>query len=138
MNKIAKMRSCDWTLIALTIVTLASSVQLEATGSLSIIWVWLHILIATLFIVLIGWHLFLHFKWKNWFNKLWRQKSPVTRWLGIFYFLTILSAIVALCHWLGTYTHSHGKNGFIFIAIAIGYTVKRIKSPILTPKKPNK
>ncbi|MDE5880892.1 MAG: hypothetical protein K2H60_04115 [Muribaculaceae bacterium] len=143
MNKIAKMRFCDWALIVLTIVTLVSSIQLEATGSNSIMWVWLHILIATLFITLIGWHLFLHFKWRNWFNNLWRQKSPVTRWLGIFYFLTALSALVALCHWLVTYTHStiggiHGKIGFIFIALAIGHTVKRIKSPILTTKKPKK
>lgn len=138
-NKLSKMRLCDWGLIGLTIVTLASSIQLESTHCTSVSWVWFHILIATFFIVLIGWHLYLHFQQRNWVKMLKVQKSPVTRLLGIFCVLTIFSAIIAFLQWINVYSHTiaggiHGKIGFLFIVICIAHTIKRIKSPILKNK----
>lgn len=132
MTKAKKLKICDWLLLVATVVMLASSIQLEATGNCAVIWVWLHIIIGCLFFASIIWHLYLHFGWKSWIQKLRKQKSPATRWLAFFALLTIISALIAIFHWFGSYIHSpigglHGKIGFIFIAIAIGHTVKRIK-----------
>lgn len=132
MKKAEKLRLCDWILVFATVFILASGLQLEATDSRNIIWVWIHVIIGSLFFSNIVWHLYLHFGWKSWIQRLQKQKSPVTRWLAIFALLTLISAFIALFHWLGTYTHSpiggiHGKIGFIFLALAIGHTVKRIK-----------
>lgn len=140
MNKLSKMRLCDWILVGVTIVTLASSIQLEITESSMAGWVWAHVIVSTVFIVLIGWHLYLHFQWRNWVRRISAQKSPVTRWLGLFCCLTLITAIVAFFHWICSYTHSaiggvHGKIGFVFIALCIGHTVKRLKSPVLKKNK---
>ncbi len=59
-------------------------------------------------------------------------KSRVTRWLAILAFLTFISAFIALVHWAGAYMHSpiggiHGKIGLVFLVLAIGHTVKRIR-----------
>ena len=131
MTKAKKLKICDWLLLVSIVVMLASSIQLEATGSRAVIWVWLHIIIGYLFFANIIWHLYLHFGWKSWLQKFRKRKTPATRWLAIFALLTIISALVAFFHWVGSYIHSpigglHGKIGFIFIAIAIGHTVKRI------------
>lgn len=132
MSKVEKLRLCDWMLVFATTFILASSIQLEATDSRNIIWVLIHMVIGGLFFANIVWHLYFHFGWKSWIQRLRKQKSPVTRWLAIFALLTLISALVALFHWISTYTHSsvgaiHGKIGFVFIALAIGHTVKRIK-----------
>lgn len=132
MTKIEKLRLCDWMLVFATAFILASSIQLEATNSRSIIWILIHVIIGCLFFTNIVWHLYLHFDWKSWVQRLRKQKSPVTRWLAIFALLTLISALVAIFHWIGTYTHSpiggiHGKIGFVFLALAIGHTFKRIK-----------
>lgn len=139
-NKQSKMRLCDFMLIGLTIITLASSIQLEVTQCSSVSWVWFHLIIATAFIALIVWHLYLHFQNRNWFKMLSLQKKPVTRWLGIFCILTIISAIIAFLQWLTVYSHTtiggiHGKIGFIFIALCIAHTIKRLKSPILKKQR---
>ncbi|MBO4966041.1 MAG: hypothetical protein J6C81_07240 [Muribaculaceae bacterium] len=77
----------------------------------------------------------------NWFRKFSKIKSPVTRILWWLFLITVLSAIVALVHWLGTYAHSpvggvHGKIGFLMIAVAIGHTIKRIK--FFRPRSPRR
>lgn len=77
------------------------------------------------------WHLYLHFGWKAWFQKLRKQVSPVTRSLAIFTLLTIISAVVAFIHWVDSFTHSalggiHGKIGLAFLIPTIGHTIKRI------------
>lgn len=132
MRKITKLRICNWLLATLTLITLASSLQLEALPCRCPFWVWTHIAIASIFMSLIVWHIYLHFGWKSWFSRFRTQKSPVTRWLAIFGTLTLLSAAIALTHWFTDYSHSsiggvHGKIGFIFIILTIGHTIKRIK-----------
>lgn len=132
MTKGEKLKQCDWMLVFATTFILASGIQLEATDSRSITWVWIHVIIGCLFFANIIWHLYLHFGWKSWVQRLRKQKSPVTRCLAVFALLAIISAIVALFHWVGIYIHSpiggiHGKIGFVFLALAIGHTVKRIK-----------
>ncbi len=132
MTKAKKLRLCDWMLAFATAFILASSTQLEITDSRNIMWVWIHVIIGNLFFANIAWHLYLHFSWKSWIKRLRKQKSQVTRWLAVFALLTIISGIVAIFHWIGTYAHSpvggiHGKIGFVFLIIAICHTVTRIK-----------
>ncbi len=132
MSKVKKLRLCDWMLVFATALILTSGIQLEATGSRGLLWVWIHVIIGCLFFANIIWHLYLHFGWKSWIQRFRKQKSPVTRWLAVFALLTIISAFIALFHWIGSYTHSpiggiHGKIGFVFLILVIGHTVKRIK-----------
>lgn len=126
-----KLRLCDWALVFATAAILASSIQLEATGSSRISWVWIHIVIGSLFFANIIWHLYLHFNWKAWGQRFRKLKSPLTRWLAILAALTLASAFAALFHWIG-HAHSpvgaiHGKIGFLFLALAIWHTVRRGK-----------
>lgn len=131
MKKITKLKICDWSLLVVTILMLASSIQQEGWW-IGMGLVWVHIVIGVVFFLLIGWHLQLHFKWKNWFVRLKQQKSHVTKWLAAFGVLTLLTALVATVHVLNTLEHTtlggvHGKFGFVFIALAIGHAIKRIK-----------
>lgn len=130
MNKAQKLRFCNWTLLILMILTLASGIQLEATGSRGSVPVWLHIIVASVFISFCIYHISLHFGWQRWLFKFRKLKSNVTRILWWISVVTTLSAFIALIHWLGTNTHSpiggiHGKIGFLMIAFAIGHTIKR-------------
>ena len=105
MTKARKLKLCDWTLVFTTAFILASSMQLEATGSRGTVWVWTHVVIGCLFFANVIWHLYLHFNWKSWVQRLRKQKSPVTRWLAILAFLTLVSALFAVLHWIGSYVH---------------------------------
>lgn len=132
MTKANKLRLCDRALLCVMVGMLASSVQLEATGSRSIPWVWLHVVVGCVFFSNIIWHLYLHFGWTGWINRFRKQKSPVTRVLAIVGALTVVSAVAASFHWVDSYIHSplgavHGKLGFLFVAIAVGHTLKRIR-----------
>ena len=132
MSEVKKLRLCDWMLVFATAFILASGIQLEVTDSSSIAWVSIHIIIGSLFFANIVWHLYLHFGRKSWVQRLRKQKSPVTRWLAILAFLTLVSALFAVLHWIGSYVHSpigavHGKIGFIFLILAIGHTIKRLR-----------
>ena len=130
MNKRQQLKFCDWTLLFLMIVTLASSIQLEASDSRSTTFVWLHAIIASVFIGFVVYHIKLHFGWNSWFFKFSKLKSSVTRLLWWITLITIISAIVAFIHWITTFTHSpiggvHGKIGFLMILFAIIHTIKR-------------
>lgn len=132
MKKTSKLKICDWSLLFLTIIALVSGIQLEATHSRGLMWVWLHIILCSVFMAAIVWHLYLHFRWQSWLTRLRSQKSLVTRWLAVFWALTFITAIASCIHWLVTQTHApiggfHGKAGFVFIALAIVHTVGRIK-----------
>lgn len=141
MKKTEKIKQCNWLLVLTTVIILASSIQLEATGSRNILCVWLHISAGLIFTTNIIWHIHLHFGWKSWGTKLRKLKSPVTKWLAFGGLLTVVSALAASIHWLSAYTHSplggvHGKLGFLFLALAIGHTVKRIR--FFKAQKPRK
>lgn len=132
MTKAEKLRLCDTLLAVSSVAILLSAIQLEATGGSTALWVWLHAAIGALFFANVGWHLYLHFGWNSWVQRLRKQKSPATRLLAVLALLTFISTFVALFHYIGTRIHSvpgavHGKIGFLFLLIAIGHTVKRIR-----------
>lgn len=131
MKKITKLKICDWSLLAVAVMMLASSIQQEFRW-LGIDFVLTHIVLGIAFFVLTGWHLQLHFQWTDWFGRLRKQKSNVTKWLAAFGALTLLTAIIATIRIFGSWQHSaiggwHGKFGFVFIALAICHIFKRIK-----------
>lgn len=132
MKKASKLKLCNWALLIAAPIILASGIQLEATGGRDISSVWFHIVAGTAFCILAIWHISLNINGSNWFRKFQKLKSPVTRILWWLFLLTVISAIFAFCHWIGSYLHSpvggiHGKLGFAMIAVAIGHTVKRFR-----------
>lgn len=119
---------------------LASGIQLEATGSSSVDWVWIHIVVGTFFMALGFLHIYIHFGASNWFSRFHKLKSPVTRILWWITLLTLVTAVIATGHWLGSFTHSsigavHGKLGFMMIILCLCHIVKRIRFFRPTPKK---
>lgn len=129
MTKKTKLKLCDWILLVLTVFIFASGVQLEINPDGTRVWVWLHIAIGIFFISEILWHISLHKPSKNRVeikNRNHRNRHPV---MGIFFLLTLLSGVIATCHWIGFYHHStiggvHGKFGFLFIIAVIVHIVK--------------
>ena len=132
MKKITKLKICNWSLLSLTIAILISGIQLEATHSIGLTSVWIHILIGVLFIGMVAYHVYLHFGRCNWFSKFRKQKSQVTRILWWVALVTLVSGVAAMIHWITTFTHApiggvHGKFGFLMIILSIGHIAKRIK-----------
>ncbi|MDE7440620.1 MAG: hypothetical protein K2M69_00430 [Muribaculaceae bacterium] len=132
MKSAEKLKICNWSLLVSGILILASSIQLEATGSEGIFPIWLHVALGIIFSALVFTHVYLHFKWNNWFKRFQKLKKPVTRLLWYLFLLTLALGIAAFVHWTTTYDHSplggvHGKIGFLMMAVAIAHTIKRIK-----------
>ena len=132
MKKLLKLKICDWSLIAVTVLMLASGIQLEILSGESHPWIWAHIILGLIFLALILWHLYLHFRWRDWLKRLWKQKSSNTKWLTITGILTLVTAIIATIGWIASPIHSkigavHGKLGFIFLILAFVHTFRRAK-----------
>lgn len=132
MKKIKKLKICNWSLIFFTVAILISGIQLEATHSAGLSSVWIHIVIGLLFMGMVSTHIYLHFGKSNWFSKFHRLPSQVTRILWWVSLLTLLTGIIAMIHWIGTFSHAaiggvHGKLGFLMVAVSIGHIIKRIK-----------
>lgn len=132
MTKAKKLKICNCSLIMAGIIVLASSIQLEAIGSRGIFPVWFHIVSATLFTALVFYHIFLHFRWTDWFAKFSKLKSKVTDILWWLFLVTTVTGVIAFLMWLTASTHSHfgavhGKIGFVMLAVALGHTLKRRK-----------
>ncbi len=132
MKKITKLKICDWSLLIFACAILASGIQMEASGSKGTVPVYIHVAIGLLFIVLCGWHIYLHYGSSNWFKKFHNQKKQYTRvlwWVGL---LAFASGIAVTIHWIINNAHSgiggvHGKIGFLMIALLVGHISKRIK-----------
>lgn len=132
MKQAQKLKLCNWTLLIFSVLILASAIQLEASGSRGIVPVWLHVVLGIIFSALVIVHVYLHFKWKNWFVRFNKLKKPVTRILWYLFLATLITGIATFVHWLVTWQHSvlggvHGKIGFVMMAVAIGHIIKRIK-----------
>lgn len=132
MNKAKRLKICNYILLAITVLMLASSIQLEVLAARIHVWVWIHIMLGLLFLGLIIWHLYLHFRKMNWFRLLWKQKSPNTRWMTAIGILTFVTALIATAGWIVSPEHSaigavHGKLGFLFLIFATGHIFRRIR-----------
>lgn len=131
MKKITKLRICDWSLLLLTIIMIASSLQLQFTW-LGMTFIWLHIAFGLAFFLLIGWHLQLHFNRRKWIPAISNQKSGVTKLLAVFCALTLITALIATIMMFITWHHSaigslHGYLGFAFLILLIIHIAARIR-----------
>lgn len=130
MKRAEQLKICNYLLLVITVVTLASGIQLEVLAGSSQFWVWAHVILGLLFYGFIFWHIYLHFKWRNWIKVLWKQKNENTLWMTATGILTLLTAFIATVGWLLSPDHStigaiHGKLGFIFIALVLWHIFKR-------------
>ena len=140
MNKIAKLKTCDWSLLLLTISILASGIYLEVTQSSGLAAVWIHIALGILFFISVVYHIFLHFGKSNWFERFRKLKNQFTRVLWWVSLATLITGIIACIHWTMTYSHSpiggiHGKIGFLMVLLSIGHLCKRISFLKSKPKR---
>lgn len=132
MKQITKLKICDWTLLPLSVIILSSGIQLEILSGQQSLWIWIHILISSLFLILCSWHIWLHFKKSNWFGRFRKSKSQVTRilwWISIFTFLT---GIITTIHWVTNGEHSpigaiHGKIGFLMTIFVAAHAIIHYK-----------
>lgn len=130
MKKATKLRICNRVLVALTVLMLASGLQLEIDGNAGAVPVWLHIVLGVAYTAGVVMHVYLHFGWRKTISKFRKLKSPVTRILAVAWVLSALTGIVAAVLWIAQGQHTgvggwHGKIGFAFIIIAGGHTLKR-------------
>lgn len=132
MSVLNKLRVCNWMLLVVTVAVLATSLQLEITSGANGLWVWLHIILGAVFFVLILWHLYLHYRWRNWLRLLWKHRSSNLKWLTATLVVTLFTALVATVGWLASPHHSHigavhGKFGFLAVALAAWHICRRIR-----------
>ncbi|MDY2827833.1 MAG: hypothetical protein SOU27_01010 [Sodaliphilus sp.] len=136
ISKITKLKICNSALIVTAVLTLASSVQMEACGGSGIgrlsfpTLMWIHCASGTLMFLCVFLHLRLHFGTRNWLSKIKRLPKRPTRFLCILFAIMILTSLLALGHTIPHFTHTpvgaiHGKIGFLFLLLCIAHTAKR-------------
>ena len=138
MGKKVQSRICNWSLLVLAILMLASGIQMEATAGTDFLgisfpaYMVFHVVVAILMTAAVIWHIWLHFSWKDWAKRFAALMRVDTKILAIVAVLVIVSGLAALVVLLfngmqhGTAGGVHGKIGFAFIAIGIFHIIKRI------------
>lgn len=132
MKTAQKLKLCNRTLASILVLILASGVQLEATSGKYGWSVWFHIILGILLCVLSCYHIYLHYKFGNWFSRFAKNRNAVTRILWWIFLLTMVSGVAATVVWIGGHGHSplggiHGKIGFLMAIAAIFHVGKHIK-----------
>lgn len=136
MTKKEKLRACDIALLIVAVLVFLSSVQMEATAGRPFygvpfeVYMAVHVVLAVAMMVLVGYHLYLHFGWRKWVDKFRKMPKPANRLLAVCTLLTLVTGAIALVMLLVHMSHTsfggvHGKIGFVMLAIAVGHTVKR-------------
>ena len=123
MKTASKLKLCNKSLGLLLVLMLVSGVQLEATSGKYPWSVWMHIMLGTLLCILVGYHIYLHYKSTNWFSRFAKNPNKVTRVLWWIFPLTAISGVAATAVWFGG-AHTplggvHGKIGFLMAVVAI-------------------
>lgn len=134
MTPAERLRLCDRTLGIVLIVMLVSGIQLEATSGRYAWSVWAHIALGIILTVLSLWHIYLHYRWSDWFERFRKNRNRSTRILWWVFLLTAVTGVVATVVWLIDDSHSHigaihGKIGFLMVIVgvihAVGHKHKR-------------
>ncbi len=81
MKTASKLKLCNKSLGLLLVLMLVSGVQLEATSGKYPWSVWMHILLGILLCILVGYHIYLHYKSTNWLGQ---RRSSVAGLTKIF------------------------------------------------------
>lgn len=148
MNKVSTFKVCNLLLMTFAVLSLASSIQMEACGGKSLFgfpfatWMYLHCILGTLMFILVIEHLYLYFGKRNWITKVKGLKRQ-TKWLCVIFVILLFISIVAFIRTMIFTTHSpigavHGKIGFLFMLFCIRHIAKRwkwVKKQIFKSKK---
>jgi len=132
MTKAGKLKACNRVLSVLALAMLVSGLQLEITSSRGILSVWIHVVVATIFLSGIATHIYLHFGWTKWRSKFGKARHVLTRILFWLFLVTVLSSVVTFVHWLATFTHTpigglHGKIALLTLCCALAHAFSRRK-----------
>ena len=132
MNTTEKLKICNRLLGLTLILMLASGIQLEATAG-SYTWsVWVHFALVIILTVLSICHIYLHYRFSNWFARFAKNRNTTTRVLWWVFMLTVISGFEATAQWLVENGHSpiggvHGKIGFLMVLVAIIHAARHIR-----------
>lgn len=134
MKTATKLKLCNRWLGGIIFVILLSGIQLETTSSGYVWSVWIHIILGIALTILALYHIYLHYKFTNWFSRFARNRNKATRILWWIFLLSMASGIAATVHWLTAGTHSplggiHGKIGFLMVAAAIVHAMRHRPRP---------
>ena len=137
MDKKTQSKICNWSLLVLAILMLASGIQMEVTAGADFLgiefpaYMVFHVVVAILMTFAVFWHIWLHFSWKEWMKRFAALKKWDTKFLAIISALVLVTGIVALLLLiLNGMQHNgvgglHGKIGFIFLAVGLYHFIKR-------------
>lgn len=128
MTKREKLKVCNWGLLVVLIAVIATSVLL--LGHKGDAFVGAHVASVVLLAAGVTWHLQLHFGAGNWFKKIRKVRSHVTRFLFWFALIVALSGLAALLFFLfvprnHTASNIHGHLALLCLLIIIGHALKR-------------
>lgn len=132
MNTATKLKICDRSLGLTLILILVSGIQLEASSGSHEWTVWLHIGLGVVLTALSVYHIFLHYRFSNWFARFRKNRNKLTRMLWWVFLLTVVSGLAATAVWIAGNAHSHiggvhGKIGFLMVIIGIIHAVRHKK-----------
>ena len=138
MEKKTQSGICNWSLLVLATLILVSGIQMEASfgadflGISFPVYMVFHVIIATLMTAAVIWHIWLHFKWKEWVKRFSALKRKDTKILAVVAALVFVSGFAALFVLLGNGMQHHGVGGvhgkiaFAFLALGIYHIIRRI------------
>ena len=133
-----KLMICNWTLLIVGIVVMASSILLECLHGSPLLgisfssWIWLHVISSGIMLCLVIWHVQLNWRGiRNWYGRFKRSKSKELKFTCIFSLLTMITGVIAFPHWLAN-GHTgiggfHGKLGLIALAFMLWHVIKHIR-----------
>ena len=125
---------CNGALIALALLMLVSSIQMEALAGDGLFGIsfttltFIHAGFGVAMFSLVAWHLYLHFGGLQWLKKL-GKSVKLTKALAIFGSVCLASGLFILIYMLSTFEHNlvgaiHGKIGFVFLALGAFHIAK--------------
>lgn len=135
MKKINRFKLCNWSLLILTVIALISGILLECLHGAPLcgiecsVFTTIHIIVCIAFMVLVWWHLWLHWsKVGEWLHRIKSHHSPGFKLTALFFFLTFLTGLVCIPLWIKCghigIGGVHGKLGFIAIILLLPH-IKR-------------
>lgn len=124
MTTAAKLKLCNKSLGLTLLLMLASGIQLEVTSGKYGWSVWAHVILGIVLTGLSLYHIFLHYRFSNWFSRFVINRNAATRILWWVFLLTVVTGMAVTVKWLTGSGHTtlggvHGKIGFLMVIVAV-------------------